>query len=153
MEKVKIMVLGVGSPIRGDDGAGPEVASRLESLSLPGVLAFDAGTSPESFISVVQDHRPDHLIIVDAADMGLRPGEVRRVPKERIGGEFLSTHSLPLTFLWQMLEDAAGEVVLIGIQPYTTALGTEMSEPVKSAVRRVVDLIAKGRWDMVEELS
>ncbi|RLF68359.1 MAG: hydrogenase 3 maturation endopeptidase HyCI [Thermoplasmata archaeon] len=153
MERVKIMVMGVGSTIRGDDGAGPEVASELESLSLPWVLAVDASTSPESFVGWVEEHRPEHLIIVDVADMGLRPGEVRRIPKEKIGGEFLSTHSLPLTVLWEMLEEAAGEVVLLGIQPYTTALGSEMSEPVKSAVRRVVELIAEGRWGEVEELS
>lgn len=153
MERVKIMVLGVGSTIRGDDGAGPEVATRLKNLSLPGVLAVDASTSPESFVGWVAEHHPEHLIIVDAADMGLRPGEVRRVPRERIGGEFLSTHSLPLTVLWEMLEEAAGEVVFLGIQPYTTALGAEMSEPVKRAVGRTVEIIAEGRWDEVEELS
>lgn len=36
-----LLVIGYGNPLRGDDGAGPEAARRVERLGLPGVVVIE----------------------------------------------------------------------------------------------------------------
>ena len=36
-----LLVIGYGNPLRGDDGAGPEAARRVERLGLPGVIVIE----------------------------------------------------------------------------------------------------------------
>ncbi|MFW6126452.1 MAG: hydrogenase maturation protease, partial [Chloroflexota bacterium] len=125
---MKQLVLGVGSVLQGDDGVGHYVAERLNSVldevtQHPGragttgqeLVAVDCGTIPESFTSLVRKHRPDSLLIVDAADIGLAAGALRIVPRDRIAVLYASTHSLPLSLLMGYLADLCGEVTLVGV--------------------------------------
>jgi len=159
-DRPTILVLGVGNAMKGDDGVGPYVAERLSASLRPasahGVVclrAIDCGTTPENHTSVVRRLRPDLLVIVDAADMGLAPGDCRIIPPERAGALGLSTHSMPLSLFVSYASDLAGRIVLVGVQPRTMALGVRMCREVLAAGDALVEVLLRGNLESVQPLD
>ncbi len=150
----QIVVLGVGNPLGGDDAVGPYVArmvqEKLGEKSVPHeVIAIDAGSAPESYTSVIRRNRPEQLILIDAADMGLPPGSVRLLSPDKIKTVSFSTHSMPLSALISYAGELCGQIYVIGIQPAQTEVGDRLSEPVQESGERVADLILEGRLNEI----
>ena len=144
------LLLGIGNPLRGDDGAGVYAALHLQA---GGWQAVDCGTAPENFTGVVRRVHPDLLLLVDAAEMGLPPGEFRVVPKDMIEDVAFGTHHLPLSHLMEFLSDAAGEIRFIGIQPVVVEDREGLSPGVEKGVRRLLRLIRAGEISRVAALE
>jgi hydrogenase 3 maturation protease len=130
------LVMCIGNPQGGDDAVGPYIAKKLKELN---INAIDCGTTPENYTSVVKQINPKKLIIIDAADMGLKPGEIRIVPKEKIGVMTISTHGIPTSVLMNYLEKYIKEVILIGIQPQN--MSGEMTTKIKEKARFLIESI------------
>jgi hydrogenase 3 maturation protease len=130
---MEFLVMCIGNRDGGDDAVGPYVADKLKDS---GVEVIDCGTTPENYTSVVKKHNPELLVIIDAVDMGLEPGEIRIVPKEKIGVMHISTHGIPLSVLMNYLEQHVKKVMLVGIQPKT--MSGEMTDDVKKAGNNLV---------------
>ncbi len=141
----KIAFLGVGSALRSDDAAGMYFIELLgKVVKKKNVLLIAGSTAPENFTGVIKDFAPHKLIIVDAAYMGLLPGEARVVPAAGIGGLSFSTHMLPLTTMLKYLHSEIHcEIIFVGVQPGFTGEGMSMSDEVKSGIRRLVDYFHK----------
>lgn len=138
----KVVVLGIGSELRGDDSAGILVAKKLEKEKLPGLTVLIGGTAPENMTGEIKRLRPSHLIIVDAADMKETPGTIRLVDPDEVGGYSFSTHSLPIKVLINyLLEYFPCKVTLIGIQPKNISFGNSLSPEIEDAVESVTQLI------------
>ena len=72
-----VLILGIGNPLCGDDGAGARAADLLADRCLPdGVHVQFAGT-PGWGLSAWMEGWPS-VILVDAVEMGASPGEWRR---------------------------------------------------------------------------
>ncbi len=140
--KPKIL-MGIGNEIDGDDGAGPYAARYAERIKPEGWHIINAENVPENYTSVVRKLSPELLVIIDAADMGLEPGDLRIIPKERISLLTISTHSIPLSVFMDFLEESADKVVLVGIQinPENIYLGAEMGEYMKKGAEKAVEMI------------
>ncbi len=138
----KFAVLGVGSTLRSDDAAGMYFIERLSSLlEKDNILLIAGSTAPENFTGEIKKFAPDRLFIVDAAYMGLSPGEAKVIPAAAINGVSFSTHMLPLPIMLQYLEkEAPCEVTLIGIQPRHIDQGFSMSDAVRKGAEQLVDL-------------
>lgn len=135
-------LLCVGNSMMGDDGAGPLLAERCAEQPLPGWTVVDGGAAPENDIGYLRELRPAHLVIVDATDMGLAPGEIRTLTEDDIGEMFMmTTHNLPLTFLMQQLREDVPQITFIGIQPDVVAFYYPMSPAVSQAVARLHQLL------------
>ena len=97
----KLAILGIGSELRGDDGAGILVVEKLQkSLSKlkkrPAVKIFVGGTAPENLTGEIKRYKPSHIIIVDTADFKERPGTVIILAPGDVGsGVSFSTHKMP----------------------------------------------------------
>jgi hydrogenase 3 maturation protease len=146
------IVLGIGNRLGGDDAAGTCVVDllnrkrhRVTGSSVPEIIAIDAGTVPESYTSVIRQQRPDLLIMVDAADMGLRPGALRIIPPERISVLSFSTHHMPLSMFVSYVNEFCGKILLVGVQPEVTSLSKCLSEVVRKGVEELVEVILQGR--------
>jgi hydrogenase 3 maturation protease len=146
------IVLGIGNPLGGDDAAGALVVDTLNQkrrkLSSPlsgEITAIDAGTAPESYTSIVRRQRPDLLILVDAADMGLPPGAVRIVTTDRISTVSFSTHHMPLSMFMSYVNEFCGKVLLVGVQPERTETGSSISKAVRKSVSKLAETILKGQ--------
>jgi hydrogenase 3 maturation protease len=154
------IVLGIGNPMGGDDAAGTYLVNiinqrqrRASILPSPGIMAVDASTSPESYTSVIRQHHPDLLILVDAADMGLPAGALRAIPPEKISALSLSTHYIPLSMLVSYVKEFCGEVVLVGVQPERIGTGGGISKAVRQSVRKLAEIILEGRIAEIRQLE
>jgi len=136
---MKNVVMCIGNRYGGDDAAGPYIADRLKQENLNEFLILDCGTVPENFTSLVKKYNPTNLIIIDATDMGLPPGEMKRISKDLIGTMHISTHNIPLSILVSYLEHYVKNVFIIGIQPEN--MDGSMSEAVKKSGDKLVELI------------
>ncbi len=118
----RVAVVGIGDELSPHDRLGMLAAREIEGLHLPTIKVFFAGTVPESVTAPVRRYKPDHTILLDAADMAARPGTVAIVRAADVQARLFSTHALPLSVVMQFLEeDTKAPVTLIGIQPDTRA--------------------------------
>ena len=73
----KILVLGLGNVIMGDEGVGVHAVRALEKLQLPpNVECLDGGTG--GFVLLGPLQAVDHIVLIDATDDGNPSGTVTR---------------------------------------------------------------------------
>jgi hydrogenase 3 maturation protease len=132
------VVFTVGNRLRGDDGAGPLLAELLEADPAAGWTVVDGESSPENHTHRIRALMPQLVLIVDAAEMQLAPGEVRRLDEDCVAEHFLvTTHAIPLNFLIASLKETVREIVFLGIQPKNTMLCSPITPSVRGAVGRI----------------
>ena len=143
------LILGLGNALRGDDGVGPAVIEWLVQQKLPpGVEAIDGGTAGLDIVSALM--RRERAIIVDAADVGRRPGEwVRFTPdvaQLKENDTTLSLHSAGLAealALGAALNVLPPTIVIYGVQPQNLDWSPVMSDEVRAAVIEVGQAILR----------
>ena len=149
----RIIVLGCGNVLFGDDGFGPAVAQYCQAHhgSPPDVCILDAGTSVRNvlFDILLSDRRPSRIVIVDAMDGGYEPGELFEpdldsVPRVKI--DDFSMHQLPTSNLLRELRDLGGvQITVLACQ--TLAIPEEvrpgLSGPVAQAVQRAAETLVR----------
>ena len=137
----------IGNVEGGDDAVGPYIAERLNH----DFTIIDCGTIPENYTSLVKKHDPDNLLIIDAVDMGLSPGEIRIVPKEKIGVMHISTHGIPISVLIGYLENYVKNIIIIGIQP--KQMTGELSDTVKKKADELIEILRKKQLKKIKIFS
>lgn len=139
------VVFTVGNVLRGDDGAGPLLAQLLEEEPAPGWTVVDGADVPENHTHHIRSLAPRRLLIVDAADMELAPGEVRLIDQDSVAEQFLvTTHAIPLNFLIDSLRETVPEVLFLGIQPQDTSFYAPVTNTVRESVEAVHDRLVRG---------
>ena len=136
----------IGNRDGGDDGVGPYIADKLRDE----FTVLDCGVVPENYTSVVKKQNPENLIIIDAIEMGLSPGEIRIVPNEKIGVMHISTHGIPIPVLINYLSQNVKNIVLIGVQP--KKMSGKMSQQVIKGADLLIELLRKKQIDRIETL-
>ena len=137
------VLLCVGNSMMGDDGAGPLLAEMCVATPPGRWQVIDGGSAPETEVVAIRELRPSRLLIVDATEMGLNPGETRIVDPDDIAEMFLmTTHNMPLNYLIEQLKEDVGEVIFLGIQPDIVGFYYPMTPPVKEAVEKVYASLA-----------
>jgi hydrogenase 3 maturation protease len=132
----RVIVVGVGSTVRSDDGAGPAVAGLLAADFPDDVI--DAGQAPENYVAPVRRAEPAAVILVDAADFGGAPGEVRTARASDVEGLMMDTHAAPLSMFMHILNDETGaDVRLVAIQAGSMEFGERLGPEVAAAVEEV----------------
>lgn len=135
----RVAVVGIGDELSRHDRLGMLAAVDLEALHLPQVKVFLAGTLPESFTGPIRRWKPDHVVLIDAADMGARSGTVAVIGAQEVRGSRLSTHALPLSLIVKYLEkDVGTRATLVGIQPDLAAGETATTAAEAAGVTRLV---------------
>lgn len=151
-QNVKHVVLTVGNSMMGDDGAGPLLYDMMTQNPIADWYAIDGGSAPENSVHQVRELKPELLVLVDAADMELDPGQIRIIDADSIAEMFImSTHNLPLNFLIDQLKEDIPQVIFIGIQPSIVSFAFPMTDQVKQAVERVYHSIAN--WQNGQEFE
>ena len=131
------VVITAGNPWRRDDGVGPYISERLRGV--PGLAVIAAGQNPENIVDEVLALRPARVLVIDAADFGGRPGELRLLAAEQIPSCTLSTHMIPLNVITALIQDETGAAAtFLGIQVATVTPGEGLSPPVQQAAEQVL---------------
>ena len=136
------LLLGIGNPRHGDDALGPVFARAFRH---PGWRGINASTAPENHAGLIRRLRPELLVLLDAADMGLPPGTLRRLDPDTIQSGDFGTHAGSIGQLANYLSDCAGRIVILGIQPADTTPGARLSSPVRAALQALGRSLASGQ--------
>ena len=148
--KGKVVIVGIGNSLRGDDGAGPELIKSLKfkvrsseknhELSTPNhqLCLIDTGSVPENFLQKIVGERPDVILLVDTINLGKPAGSIEIIAAENLKEESFSTHnaSLKLTIAYLKKETKAS-VFLLGIQPKNIGFGQKISPEVEESVKKI----------------
>ena len=138
----RVVIVGVGNPIRGDDAVGPKIIELLEEKPMEDVLVLNTESVPEAFTGKVERYNPTHVLMVDAANFHGAAGETKLITADHIGGIAVSTHSLPLNIFISIVEKSCGiDVLLLGIQPVSIGLGEPMTEPLEAAAVSIANTL------------
>jgi hydrogenase maturation protease len=138
------LVLALGNPERGDDGVGQAVLLELSSgEGWDGKVDLIDGGNAGLETALLLEGR-QQAVIVDAADMGLRPGSWRPIPVERIlgpdSGSIGGLHAAGLRQALQLasaLDGLPQSLTVIGVQPEVVGWRRALSQPVQQAVPAV----------------
>ncbi len=140
------VILTVGNSMMGDDGAGPLLAELLNRQPLAGWVVIDGGSTPENVAHEVEALKPQRVLIVDAAEIGQAPGDIRLIDEQQIAELFIiTTHNLPLSFLIESLHTSIPEILFLGIQTEIVAFGCPMRDAVRHAVHSLHAQLLAGK--------
>lgn len=146
--KGHIVIMGVGNPLRSDDGVGPAFIAELKksfTRDTPGVTLIDAGEVPENYLAPIINLKPDTILIIDAADIKSEPGASRIIDSAEVKNMGLSTHNASLKMIMDIFEEETdASIHLIGIQPEKTHMGLGLSDEIRKTVENLCNIIIKG---------
>jgi hydrogenase 3 maturation protease len=142
------LILCIGNRDGGDDAVGPYIADKLKE---EGIDVLDCGVVPENYTSIVKKNNPKNLIIIDAVEMDLKPGEIRVVPKGKIGIMHISTHGIPIPVLINYLEKYVENILFIGIQPKN--MSGKITDEVRKTADNLLHLIKSRNLNQIEILK
>jgi len=141
-----VLVIGIGNPLRGDDGVGRIVARRLQERAIPNLRVLELDGEITSLLEAWKGLRA--VIVVDAAASHSAPGTVHRFEaiQSALPGKIFqnSTHAFGLheaVELSRALHQLPQRLVVFGIEGKSFALGGELSVDVEQAATKVVDRI------------
>lgn len=154
MSRKKVLVVGVGNVLQGDDGFGVEVVKRLAGREdLPsGVTVLETGIGGMTLVQELFNGY-DTLIVVDAVDRGGAPGttylleaevpNLAELPYEQ-REDFLSDMHLATPSRAFVMSKALGvlppSVYILGCQPQVIEdLILGLSEPVERAIEPAIE--------------
>jgi hydrogenase 3 maturation protease len=124
----RLAIVGIGDELIPSDRLGMFAAQEIGEQQIPGVRIFFAGTVPESITGPLRRYQPGHVLFLDAADMGARPGTIAVIGPERVQASLISTHVLPLSVVMDYIERETGAgVTLLGLQPDLTGTDKDLS--------------------------
>ena len=149
-KKKDYVLMALGNVWRGDDGVGCFIAQNFKSDDW---LVLDCGRAPENFTSIVTKTKPKCLVIVDAAEMNLEPGQFRVIPSERIEELYPTTHNIPLSCLISYLDKWAEKIILIGIQPKKTGEYDQISKELKDSTKKIIRILEKKSFQDLKRLQ
>lgn len=135
----RIGIIGLGNPLRRDDGIGIELLGFLQkqkNLSYKDADLIDAGTGGMNLLHLLSHF--DVVILVDAVDFKGKPGETRLFTLAEIQQKKtpiqLSTHEsdfINVLAFSKQLNELPRRLYVFGVQPYDLSFGIGLSAQLK----------------------
>ncbi|MCS7114795.1 MAG: hydrogenase 3 maturation endopeptidase HyCI [Nitrososphaerota archaeon] len=141
----KVVVAGIGNPIRMDDFVGVKIVQDLHGKVSNRVYLIECETVPESYIQKITEFKPTHILLIDAAMLGLKPGESKLVKMDELTMfPAFSTHVLPLrVFCEYLAKTLKANIRLLLIQPKQTDFGESLTPELAASAQKIEeDLLA-----------
>jgi len=159
--KKRVLILGCGNVLFGDDGFGPATVEYMQkNCVVPSdmhVMDVGTGASRILFTLAVTEEKPEKIIILDAVDLKRKPGEVFEIaiedlPESKVRD--LTFHLFPTTTLLKELQDKRSiDIIILACQvekmPELVDLG--LSETVKKSVSKAAEIALKLAKSGLEE--
>jgi hydrogenase 3 maturation protease len=137
-ERKKVLIIGMGNRLKGDDGVGSIIAEKLkEKIREENLFVIDAENAPENYTGKIKEISPELLLIIDAVDFNSYPGDFRIFEIEEIKDTTVSTHNFSISLLKKFIK--VDEIYLLGIQPENISFGENLSESVKKSVEKIIE--------------
>lgn len=154
----KVLILGIGSTIRGDDGLGVHIVRHMEEsgMRLPaGVELLDGGTAGFDLLGLIDGY--DKIVIVDALRTDDQPGSIYRFTPDHAREQRarFSLHEVGIMEVIKTLRimDHDPEIEFVGIVPENISdIDTNISESVLNSVPRAVEVILEAATQFRKEM-
>jgi len=155
--KNKILILGIGNYLMGDEGIGVQIANRLlEDDSLPDeVDVLDGGTGGFHLLEYFEQY--PNVILIDATLDGNAPGTIRLI-KPKFAKDFpqaMSTHDIGL-------KDMVSALQLMGKMPVIDLFvvsietiqqqGIELTPAIENVTPIIIDKVKALMLEILEEV-
>jgi len=149
----RILVLGVGNELYGDDGVGPRAVATLLGDSLPERIdLMDGATRGLDLLYTLQDY--DRAIVIDAVCDGGEGGRLLDFDLEEVDlrgyGPQISLHDLDLgsvIILARTLGEELPPIRILGLTPQKTEPGPGLSPECE---KMMPELLARVRMHLAE---
>jgi hydrogenase maturation protease len=146
----KIGVIGLGNPLRHDDGLGIallELARKHKEDFLEHIEFIDGGTGGMNLLHLLA--RFDTVLLIDAVLFNGQPGETRFFYKDELLVKTppmkMSTHEIDLIHILHLsmqLNELPSQLFLFGIQPKDLSHGIDLSPELKSTLPQIYKKLA-----------
>jgi hydrogenase maturation protease len=142
----RILIVGLGNLLLGDDGVGVHVVRALPGRLPRSVTAVEVGTAVMDALHLVE--WADKVLAIDAMQAGGPPGTVyaARICDLEVRPVRASLHELNLVAALHLLRRRP-EILILGVEPETIALGMVLSPRVAAAVPAVVRHVERASSD------
>lgn len=153
MKAQSALVVGLGSPERGDDAVGTAVARAVAALALPGVEVVEH-EDPTGLVELWSGRDP--VVVVDAVWSGAAPGTLHVLVTGALHPPLAEpawartgrggTHAFGLAAaieLARVLRRLPRSVVLVGVQAEAFEHGTPLTPDVAAAVPAAVEAVVE----------
>jgi len=142
----RILILGVGNLLLGDDGFGVHLINALKDTPFPpNVRLLEAGTVSHQLIPLFREI--DYLIVIDVVQAGDVPGSIFRFSPDDMqfpSEQKASLHQISLIDVLSMAELTGGKpkTVILGVQPKdVSSWSLELSDELEAVIPKVKDLL------------
>lgn len=140
----KVVIAGIGNPLRKDDSVGVEIVRKLRNKVSPSVYLIECETVPESFIESITEFKPTHILIIDAALLTIDLGSSKLIePGQMMKQTAISTHALPLQIFCEYLAKTSAKIALLLIQPKDTDFGEGLTAELRKTAVKLTNLLSK----------
>jgi hydrogenase maturation protease len=143
-----IVVIGVGSEYRRDDGVGPAVLTALAGV-VPAAVALVASDGEPTRLVEAWTGAPVAIVVDAVAGSGAAPGELYRLEITTVTGALpaepgASSHDLGVgsaVALARALDRMPGRLIVHGVEGADFSQGITMSPPVAARIGELTDAV------------
>lgn len=137
----RTVMITIGNSLREDDGIGPFIGVRIADQE--DLLVLNALTNPEDIVEDAIAYQPGKIVVIDAANFGGLPGEIRTIPLDQLQRyTVFSTHHFPIHVILGIIqEETNAKLIILGIQPESVELREDMSPEVKQTALDVIEYL------------
>lgn len=142
---ISVTVLGLGNVLLSDEGVGVRLMERVRDARPwpPEVEFVDGGAGGLNLLNVIE--RAERLVVFDAADMGLQPGQCRVIAPDQFAEESpqrrISLHDVSFAETLDLCGRffrKPDTIKVLAIQPATIDYGLQLSDAIDAAMPNLV---------------
>jgi hydrogenase 3 maturation protease len=105
---------------------------------------FEGQMTPEAYIGPACASHPTHVLIIDAAELGKKPGTWDLLLPDTVEPGLFTTHSIPAVEVVAEIKRRCGaNVVFLGVQPKSREISVGLSSECQRAAEEIANMIQK----------
>lgn len=141
----EVVVIGIGNPIKSDDGVGVEVVRRLDGRVGPAVELVEGNVYCADLFTFLEG--VERAIFIDGVDAGEEPGSIFRLGPRDIKAKTANPLSIHDFGLYELINTARlmgqcpEHITILAVQVKDVGFGDVLSREVAAAVPRVCELV------------
>jgi hydrogenase maturation protease len=156
MAAPRVLILGIGNILWGDEGFGVRAVEQLHRLydTPEDVSVIDGGTQGLYLVHFIEEH--DYVLVFDAIDYGLDPGTLKLIRDDAVpkftGAKKMSLHQTGFQEVLsaaELLGRYPKKLALVGCQPLDLEnWGGPLTSPVRAAIKPAIEIARSllGEW-------
>lgn len=141
----RLVIVGVGNPIREDDNVGLTILQGLQGKLSGDVLLLECEMVPEGYLLDIEEFKPTHVLLVDSAVLGREPGDADIVKVNEVAAfSAVSSHMLPLRLFCEYVEKSTGaKIRLLLVEPKSMGFGESLTPELQMASGLLTELLIR----------